>query len=64
MTGAARRDVAPICLRSRRVTAKARDVSILPRGNRQPDTATVSPVTSRTSSVRMLRVIEPRVKTA
>jgi len=64
MTGAARRDVPSIRLRARRVTAKTSDVSIQARRNRQPDTTTISPVTSGTSRIRMLRVIEPRVETA
>lgn len=62
MTGAARRDIAPVRLCVRRVTAKTRDVSILPRRNRQPHTATVSPVTGSTRSIRVFRVIEPRVE--
>ena len=64
MTSAARRDVFPIRLRTRRVTAKTSDVRIHPRRNREPDTATITPVTSRASSTIVLRVIEPRIKTA
>jgi len=64
MTGAARRDVASIRLRVRYVTAKTRDVSIQPRRNRQPYTATIPPVTTSTRSIRVFRVIESRVKAA
>lgn len=64
MTGAARRDVAAVRLCVRRVTAEARDVSILPRRNRQSHTPTVSAVTSSTRSLRVFRVIEPRIKAA
>lgn len=64
MTRAARRDVAPVCLGTRRVTAKTRDVSIQPRGNREPDATTISPVTSGTTRVTVFRMIEPRIKTA
>jgi hypothetical protein len=64
MTGAARRDVASICLRAWRVTAKTRDVSTQSRWYRQSNTTKGSPVTSATSSARVFRVIEPRVKAA
>ena len=64
MTRAARRDVAPIHLRARRVTTKTSDVRILPRGNREPDTTTIAPGTSRTSRTTVHRVIEPRIETA
>ena len=64
MTCAARRDVSTIRLRARRVTAKTSDMRILPRGNREPDATTISPVTSSTRRTTVLRVIEPRVETA
>jgi len=64
MTGAARRDVSPICLRARRVTTKTSDMSVLSRGNREPYATTISPVTSSTRRITVLRVIEPRVETA
>lgn len=64
MTGPARRDVPPIRLRARRVTAKTSDMSIQPRGNREPDATTIAPVTSSTRRITVLRVIEPRVETA
>ena len=63
MTGAARRDVASVCLRARRVAAKTRDVRIESRRNRESNTATISPVTRRTRCACMFRVIEPRVET-
>lgn len=65
MTGAARGDVSPVCLSVRRVTAKARDVSIQSRRNREPDTTPIRPVTSSTSSTcgSVLRMIESRIET-
>ena len=64
MTRAARRDVFPIRLCARRVTAKTRDVRIQSRRNREPDTTTIAPVTSGASRTIVLRVIEPRIETA
>ena len=64
MARAARRYVSPIRLRARRVTTETHDMSILPRRNRQPHTTTISPVTSSTSRITVLRVIEPRIETA
>ena len=64
MTGAARRDVSPIRLRARRVTAKTRDMRIHSRRNREPNTTTIPPVTRGASRTTMLRVIEPCVETA
>lgn len=63
MTGAARRDVSPIHLRIRRVTAKTSDMRIQSRGNRQPDTTRIAPVTSSTRCITVLRVIEPCIET-
>ena len=63
MTRAARRDVFPIRLRTRRVTAKTSDVRIHSRRNREPDTTTIAPVTSGASRTVVPRVIEPRIKT-
>ena len=64
MTGAARRDVPSIHLSIRRVTAKTGDVCIQPRRNREPNTTTISPVTSGTSRSTMVGMIEPRIKAA
>ena len=64
MTGATRRDVSAAGLRVRRVAAKAGDVGIRPRGNREPDAVTISPVTSGAGSVTVFRVIESRIETA
>jgi hypothetical protein len=64
MTGAARRDVAPVRLCARRVTAKTRDMRIQPRRNREPNAATISSMTTRTRSTTMFRVIKPRIKAA
>lgn len=64
MTGAARRDVLSVSLGSGRVTAKTGDVSIQSRGNREPNAATISPVTRGASSAGMFGVIEPRIETA
>ena len=64
MTSAARRDVFSVCLRSRRVTAKTRDVSIQSRRNREPNTTTISTMTRGTSRTTVFRVIERRVETA
>jgi len=46
------------------MTGKTGDVSIQSRGNREPNTASTSPVTTSTSSATVFRVIEPRVETA
>jgi len=63
MTSAARRDVSPIGLCIRRVTAKTSDVSIQSRRNRESNTITISPVTRGASSVAVFCVIELRVET-
>jgi len=64
MTRAARRDVSSIRLRARRVTTETSHMRIQPRGNREPNTATIPPVTSGTSRATVLRVIEARIKAA
>lgn len=63
MTSTARREVATVCLSIGRVTTKTSDVSIQPRWNREPHAITVSAMTSGTTRIRMLRVIEPGVET-
>ena len=63
MTSAARRDVSSICLSVGRVTAKTRDVSIQSRWNREPNTTTISTMTSGTSRTTVFRVIKRRVET-
>jgi len=63
MTSTARRNVLPIRLRARRVTAKTGDVSIRSRGNRESNPATITPVTCGTSSITVFRVVKFRVET-
>ena len=64
MTSAARRDVASIYFRARRMTGEAGNVSIQSRGYRECDAAAASSMTSRTSRAcrRMFGVIESDVK--
>ena len=64
MTRAARRDVSPIRLRVRRMTAKTSDMCIQSRGNREPHPTTIAPVASGTRCLTVLRMIEPRIETA
>src|SRR5215213_518183 len=64
MTGAARRDASPVCLRAWRMTRKTGDVRIHSRWNRKPNAATIPPVTSGTGGATVLRMIEPRIETA
>ena len=64
MARAARRDVSSVCDGAWRVTAKTRDMSIEPRWNREPNAGTISSMASDTGRTRMLRVLEPRIKTA
>ena len=63
MTSTARRNVLPIRLGVRRVTAKTRDMSIRSRGNRESNPATIAPVTSGTSSITVFRVVKSHVET-
>jgi len=46
------------------VTTETRDVSARSRGNRQPDTPAISPMTIAASSSTVFCVIEARVETA
>jgi len=64
MTRATRRNISPVCLRAWGVTNKTRDVSVRARGDREPDTTTISAMTIGTSSFTVFRVIEARVETA
>ena len=63
VTRRARRNVAPVRLRVRGVTAKTRRVRVQPSRNRQRDTATAASMTGHTSRAGMFRMIEPDVET-
>lgn len=64
MTSTARRNVFPICLCARRVTAKTRDMRIQSRRNRKPNTAAIFSMATPTRRTTMFRVIKPRIKAA
>jgi len=64
MADAARGNIAAVCLCVGRMTAKAGDVRIQPRWNREPDATAITTMASSTSGAGMLCMIEPGVETA
>ena len=64
MAGAARCDVASVCLCVRRMTAKTRDVRIQSRWNRERNATAIFSMTGYTTGRSVLRMIEPDIETA